>query len=55
MKKAADEFSQFLNSISFNDPKIPILQNVDAKIKMSAEEIKPVLLEQLYKLVLLIL
>jgi len=49
MKKAADEFSQFLNSVRFNEPKIPILQNVDAKIKMSADEIKPVLLEQLYK------
>ena len=49
MKKAADEFSQFLNGVTFNDPKIPILQNVDAKIKMSADEIKPVLLEQLYK------
>mgnify|MGYP003950219413 FL=1 len=49
MKKSADEFSQFLNDVTFNDPEIPILQNVDAKIKMRADEIKPVLLEQLYK------
>ena len=49
MKNAADEFSQLLNDATFNDPEIPILQNVDAKIKTKAEEIKPVLLEQLYK------
>ena len=49
MKKAADEFSHLLNSITFNDPEIPILQNVDAKIKIKADDIKPVLLEQLYK------
>ncbi len=49
MKNAADEFSQLLNDATFNDPEIPILQNVDAKIKTKAEEIRPVLLEQLYK------
>ncbi len=49
MKKAADEFSQLLNKIKFKDPEIPILQNVDARIKMRADEIKPILVEQLYK------
>ena len=49
MKKAADEFSQLLSNITFKDPEIPILQNVDAKIKMRADEIKPILVEQLYK------
>ena len=49
MKKAADEFSQLLNNITFKDPEIPILQNVDAKIKIRADEIKPILVEQLYK------
>ena len=49
MKKAADEFSQLLNNITFKDPEIPILQNVDAKIKIRADEIKPTLVEQLYK------
>ena len=49
MKKAADEFSQLLNNIKFKDPEIPILQNADARIKMRADEIKPILVEQLYK------
>jgi|TARA_B100000929_G_scaffold115361_1_gene91535 [acyl-carrier-protein] S-malonyltransferase len=49
MRNAADEFSQFLNTVTFSDPEIPVLQNVDAKIKIRADEIKPVLLEQLYK------
>ena len=49
MKEAADEFSKLLNSVTFRDAEIPILQNVDAKIKVKANEIKPILLEQLYK------
>ena len=49
MKNAAHEFSKLLNVITFKDAEIPILQNVDAKIKTSSNEIKPILLEQLYK------
>ena len=49
MKNAAYEFSKLLNVITFKDAEIPILQNVDAKIKTSSNEIKPILLEQLYK------
>jgi [acyl-carrier-protein] S-malonyltransferase len=49
MRHAADEFSKLLNTIAFNDPKIPVLQNVDAKLKTKSDEIKPILLEQLYK------
>ena len=49
MKEAADEFSKLLNTVTFRDAEIPILQNVDAKIKIKANEIKPILLEQLYK------
>lgn len=52
MKKAAYEFSKLLNVTVFKDAEIPILQNVDAKIKTSSNEIKPILLEQLYKPVL---
>lgn len=49
MKDAADEFSEALNRVTFNDADIPVIQNVDATVKSRAEEIKPTLLEQLYK------
>ena len=49
MKKAAYEFSKLLDVVAFKDAEIPILQNVDAKIKTSSNEIKPILLEQLYR------
>ena len=49
MKDAADEFAESLNKIVFNDAVIPILQNVDAKAKSKSDEIRPALLEQLYK------
>jgi len=49
MKDAADEFAKSLNKIVFKDPAIPVLQNVDAKAKSKSDEIRPVLLEQLYK------
>ncbi len=49
MKEAAEEFESSLNKTNFNDASIPVLQNVDAKIKSSSAEIKSALLEQLYK------
>ena len=49
MKDAADKFAESLNKISFNDAEIPVLQNVDAKAKSKPDEIRPALLEQLYK------
>ena len=49
MKEAADEFASALNNIQFKDADIPVIQNVDAQARTSAAEIKPVLLEQLYK------
>jgi [acyl-carrier-protein] S-malonyltransferase len=52
MKDAAEEFSSSLNNTSFNDAEIPVLQNVDAKIKTNSDEIKLALLEQLFKPVL---
>lgn len=52
MKRAADEFAETLNQITFNDATIPVLQNVDAIVKSTADEIKAALLEQLYKPVL---
>jgi len=49
MKEAADEFEILLNKVTFKDAEIPVLQNVDAKSKLSSIEIKTALLEQLYK------
>lgn len=49
MKDAADEFAETLQQIAFNDADIPVIQNVDASAKSTAAEIKPTLLEQLYK------
>jgi [acyl-carrier-protein] S-malonyltransferase len=52
MQEAADQFAEVLNKITFKDANIPVIQNVDATAKSKAEEIKPALLEQLYKPVL---
>ena len=49
MKEAANEFAAALHKITFKDATIPVLQNVDAKIKSSSADIKAALLEQLYK------
>ncbi len=49
MKQAADEFETSLNKVVFRDAEIPVLQNVDAKSKLSSDDIKAALLEQLYK------
>ncbi len=49
MKEAAIEFAETLNNITFRDAKIPIIQNVDVSVKSKADDIKPALLEQLYK------
>lgn len=47
MQKAADQFAQRLNIVEFNQPKIPVLQNVDAKSRENIEDIKLALQEQL--------
>ena len=49
MRTAANDFSKLLNTVSFKDAKIPVLQNVDAKIRVNSDEIKPILLDQLFK------
>ena len=49
MRAAADEFSRTLNEIDFSDATIPVIQNVDAQARISADAIRPALLEQLYK------
>ncbi len=40
MQKAADEFAQELESITFADPKIPLYSNVTGKLVTSGEEAK---------------
>lgn len=49
MKDAANEFEASLNKVALKEPEISVLQNVDAKIKLSSDDIKTVLLEQLCK------
>ena len=49
MREAAEAFAENLNAIQFNDADTPVIQNVDAQLRTSAEEIRPILLEQLYK------
>lgn len=49
MREAADEFAEKLNAVHFNDAEIPVIQNVDAQVRTKAEDIRPILLEQLYR------
>ncbi len=48
MKPAADELAEAFNAISFNAPKIPVVQNVDADFHNDVETIKAALISQLY-------
>jgi len=47
MQKAADNFAQRLDTVDFEQPKIPVLQNVDAMEHNDVSEIKLALREQL--------
>jgi [acyl-carrier-protein] S-malonyltransferase len=47
MQKAADRFAERLNTVDFEQPKIPVLQNVDAMEHNDVSEIKLALREQL--------
>ncbi len=49
MKDTANKFSKLLDKITFNNAQIPILQNVDAKLKTNAADIKTALIKQLYE------
>ena len=49
MKDTANKFSKLLDKITFNNAQIPILQNVDAKLKTNAADIKTTLIKQLYE------
>ncbi|TRX56645.1 ACP S-malonyltransferase [Thalassomonas sp. M1454] len=48
MQPAADKLAQDLNSITFNAPSIPVINNVDVALATSGEEIKDALIRQLY-------
>lgn len=48
MKSANSEFAAYLNEVDINDASIPVYANVSAKPVMESEEIKDLLLRQLY-------
>ncbi|PKG25203.1 ACP S-malonyltransferase [Niallia nealsonii] len=52
MKPAADKFASVLDEITMNDAKIPVIANVTASPISKKEEIKELLIEQLYSSVL---
>ena len=48
MKEAAKKFSLAVKKVKFNDPKIPIILNVDGKAEEDVEMIKVKLIKQIY-------
>ncbi|MEJ6122527.1 ACP S-malonyltransferase [Vibrio sp. 2-Bac 85] len=48
MKPAADELAVALRAITFNTPKISVINNVDVAIETEADKIKDALVRQLY-------
>ncbi|MFD2166541.1 ACP S-malonyltransferase [Thalassotalea euphylliae] len=48
MKDAADKLAESLNALTFNQPVIPVVNNVDVAIVSDAESIKTALIRQLY-------
>ena len=48
MKEAARKFSLAVKKVQFNDPKIPIILNVDGKAEEDVEMIKVKLIKQIY-------
>lgn len=46
IKGAEDEFKEFLETVSFNTPEIPIIHNVTAGFAMNSDEIKAVVAKQ---------
>ena len=49
MREAADKLSERLERVSWSVPKIPVIQNVDAKSYDTVEQIRAALAQQLYK------
>ncbi|CDM89847.1 ACP S-malonyltransferase [Xenorhabdus bovienii] len=48
MKSAADQLAAALQSIVFNQPQFPVVNNVDVKVEESADAIRAALVRQLY-------
>ena len=48
MLNASIEFSDYIQSIEFLHPKIPIIQNVDAKIEKDPDKIREKLIQQIH-------
>jgi len=48
MKGAADKLAEQLNKIEFNQPSVPVINNVDVAIETDAQAIKQALIKQLY-------
>ncbi|MDF2690361.1 MAG: malonyl CoA-acyl carrier protein transacylase [Gammaproteobacteria bacterium] len=48
MRPAAENLAQALEQVSIQTPKIPVVQNVDANIHLSSEEIRSALVKQLF-------
>ncbi|GLS26510.1 ACP S-malonyltransferase [Marinibactrum halimedae] len=49
MKPAADRLSKDLDSVLFVNPSLPIIHNVHAQAEMEPDNIKSIMLEQIYK------
>lgn len=49
MKPAADALQERLESITIKSPDIPVIHNVDAKMRTESEEIKKALIDQLHQ------
>ena len=48
MREAADKLAERLGSVAWSAPKIPVIQNVEAKSYATVEEIRGALAQQLY-------
>lgn len=48
MKPAADRLAEFLDGIQFSSPKIPVIHNVHAKAATDTENLKALMIEQIY-------
>ncbi len=48
MKEAAEQLAEEFNNVTFNEPNIPVVNNVDVKAEQTVEAIKIALIKQLY-------
>lgn len=52
MESISERFAATLNEVAFNEPAFPIMDNVDANVHERADELKHLLIQQLYSPVL---